>query len=349
MPRIDPYIKYPEFVELRDQLLHTSYGKDLYSILTRNKLPDGYKLKDSSNMGKFYIEAGSRTYMRKLPDGRWHYAVLTDGNIFHQDWFTTIEKMLRDVWVKILVKRTPADVKRADFEEWLMKPDCPARGKNLDIEGVVSTYLETLGDCYRISERNPIFDSEEMIELFNFLGIEKSMTKDKMLRPVLHIGRFFIDTEYSRSIWNEIIGEGDMIFGYSGNPVFQIRSTPKKGTKKADVRKWGFNTDVIVNIHAETKEGMENEILRIMRDHIKNGILKDLTNDEEVIGFIVTLLTPEEIRGDGMIKSMASYVNKNPKLILKLPERYKTAVKKELGMTDEIEMTIRDAVDYKIL
>lgn len=349
MPRIDPYVKYPEFVELRNQLLNTTHGNDLYSILTRKRLPDGYKLKDGGKEGKFYLDAGSKNYIRKLKDGRWHYCVLTDGLVFHEDWFTSIEKMLKEIWVKILVKRTPADVKRADFEEWLMREDCPARGKNLDIEGVVSTYLGTFGDCYRISDKNQIFDSPEIMEIFNFLGIEKCLEKDKLLRPVLCIGKFFIGTEEGRSFWEVIFGKDRILEAYRKNSTFQIRSSHKKGTRKSDVRKWGFNEEVIVSIYAETKEQMEREILGIMRENIESGVLSDLTGDVELIKFIISVLTPDEKGINKPIKPLASYVNKNPKLILNLPERYRTAVKEELGMTDEIEKTIRDAADYSLL
>jgi hypothetical protein len=349
MPKQDPYLKYPEFVELRDQLLNTTYGNDLYSILTRKKLPDGYKLKDSGSIGKFYIDAGSRSYMRKLPDGRWYYAVLTDGKVFHEDWFIEIEEMLRSVWVKILVKRTPTGIKRVDFEEWLKKDDCLGRGKGFDIEDVISSYLSTFNSSFRISNRIPIFDSTVMQDVFNFLGIEKYIHTDGILRPILCIGQFFIGTDESRSIWDDILGKEKIIMTLNDNPLFRIRSSHKKGTKEVGILRWGFNKKVVVTIHAETKEEMEKEILSVMRSHIKDGFLDKITDDEELIKFIETVLTPEEILDKGMIKSMASYVNKNPKLILKIPERLRISVKEELGMTDENEILIRDAVDYGIL
>lgn len=351
MPKIDPYVTYPEFVELRNELLNTTYGNDLYSILTRNKLPEGYKLKDSGRIGKFYIDAGSRSYMRKLPDGRWYYAVLTDGKVFHEDWFITIEEMLRSVWVKILVKRTPTGIKRADFEEWLKRDDCPGRGKGFDIEDVISSYLSTFNSSFRISDKIPIFDSREMEEIFDFLGLSKHIEKDALLRPVLCIGQFFqCKDEIGCQMWQEILGKEIIMGLFSKTPIFHIKSSHKKGTNKEEILRWGFNRKVVVTIHAETKEEMEKQILAIIRDHIKGAdFLLNITEDEEVIKFIQAVLTPDELGDKGIIKPLASYVNKNPKLILKIPERLRIAVKEELGMTDETEMVIRDAVDYRIL
>ncbi len=347
MPRIDPYLKYPEFQEVRDKLLNTSHGKDLYSILTTKRLPEGYKLKDGGNHGKFYLDAGSRTYIRKNSDGSWKYQVLTDGRVFHEEVFHSVDEALKQIWVKILVKRTPTDVKRADFEAWLNKPDCSARGKDLDIEGVVSMYLGQFSGAYRISESNIPFDSPLMEEVFDFLGLSKEIENDQLLRPKLVISRLFLGTQTGRDLWEPILGGTKILETYRTNPVFSIKSSPKKGVKHVKSSKWGLNTEVWVTIHAETKEEMEKEILNIMKANFPK-LLGDITEDEDLIKMVISLLTPE-IESGIYIKEFSSYINKNPKLFLKLPEKFKDLVRKELGFTEELEKTIQDATDFNLL
>jgi len=343
----DPYETFPVYKELRESLNTTKDGRDLMAILYKRKLPEGYLLKSTD---RFYIDLGSKTYLRKLPDGRWYYTALSDGRPFSQMYYNTMEEMLKDVWIKGVVKRAPHDVKQADFRKWLQDPNCPARGKELKIQDITIMYLESLGEGYYIKNADSIFDDPKWKEIFNFIGTEKKISNDGLFRPTLSLGLLLPWDEKAPNFgfWEKLL------LPYFGNDKTQLRfgmirqnihiivkSSPKMGKLTWEPSNGSYE----ILVGAKTKEEMEKKVIETIVKIIKGSqfILERNYEDNLIAKLMVSLFSGAEEPTNHWAKGMADFVLENPTMLEKIPSNYRKIVMQEAGISEDLAGTIEYA------
>lgn len=352
MPLKDPYEMFPVYIQLREALLTTSNGRDLLAVLYKRKMPEGYELRRTD---RFYIDLGSPTYLRKLPDGRWYYTALSDGRPFSETYYSTMEEMITDVWVKAIIKRAPKDVKKSDIKNWLISPDCPAKGKELSIDDIISLYMETNGDAFFIRRSDTLFDSPEWKEIFSFLGLKPRIINDGNFRPTYSFGNFIpLNNEMPHfKFW------ASFIMGVADNPEEAITSwqrthlgaslktTPKIGK----VSRRYFNSTIEIIAGVKTKEELEKVAISELIDSLKKSsfiIGKDF-NENPILQLIVSLLSKSTDPKSNWISQIAEFVLKNPTTLEHIPKEYKSQIMEAAGISEELEETIRYAKEMGIL
>jgi len=348
MAKKDPYEMFPEYKELREALMTTKKGRDLRAILYRRKLEDGYLLKST---GRFYIDVGSNAFLKKLPDGRWYYTSLSDGRPFSETWYSTMEEMLGDVWIKGILKRTPLDVKRNDLKKWLEDQNCPAKGKEFSIDDIIVMYMESIGRGYYIHNTNSLFTDPKWTEVFTFLGIKKRIVNDGNLRPTFSLG-YLIPINHENpqySFWENFLGDYlpkedwyKKMAMLRNNLQISIKSSPS-------INKSISTGGLSIVVGANTKEEAEKKIIKLIIKGIKeNYIITDEEYEKNPIAKLLVSMFSNPSDQD-WINQIAAFVSMNPTIIDKIPSSHREKILCAAGISEELASTIQYAKDMGVM
>ena len=340
---MDPiYKKYPGFIELMDCIKNTPEGKDFSEVLFKNRIKiTGYELRKP---GRLYLDCGSYTYIHKS-EGLWHYTSISNGIPFDGEIFKgTIPEMLRFLWIKIILKRTPVGCEKIKFRKWLESKECKLYGKAYSINEIIRIYYQS-NKCYYIKDENSLFISTKWKMIFSVLGAEKIILPDLRIRDTLCIKFLKInDPNTPSSFWRDLMVK---FFGcdldllekdLKSNLSFCINSTMTD-----TIAKWRK-----IRICSSGQEEMENSIIEMIIKQIKYYPPCRIQYKDNLPAQLMVYILSEGKDSEN-INEMNRLILENPVILLSISDPLRARIMEENNISPDLLDTIDYAHRFKLL
>ncbi len=185
--------------EIVNALENTVEGKDILALATisnpqyylnwLDRYPDDPRAKKKltkyipRKTGRVEINnLRGKTYITQLDNGKWYHATEATGRTYGEGIYDTLTECIRGVW-KIFIEESisiiPSGMSKKMYKEFLVKafPDLIGKGFTQD---QIREYLKGVyaGDEEMMKSSSPLFSSPRWIQIFNFLGLEKTLNPE---------------------------------------------------------------------------------------------------------------------------------------------------------------------------
>lgn len=326
---------------LEGLLRTTTEGKDLEQIVRYGKWDNNqwnYNYR-TPKTGSFYIsERYSEIKIEKLPNGKWGVTTKTKANIDLGE-YNTAEECLRVIWAYLIIKNgIPTGAKQKEYTKWLLDPNCPVWGKMLGKNEIDEEYIKSLRSSGppMIESIEDIFTSDEWQSKFDFLGVEPRRSKERFN---LHFSKYNTNPN---SLFIMFAKSIDADYLSKNSKSLDIKLSNTKGYKsKVDQ---GYYLEVVIG--DESLEAIENKSMaRFLKELDKSA-------DDPILKVIASVL-----RGSGendesiktLVKFAADEVSKDPSILAKIPDQFRSDVAAAAGFTDAEADGISNASNFGII
>jgi hypothetical protein len=326
---------------LESLLTSTIEGRDLEKVVRGGKWGNDWYNANyrTPKTGSFYIsERYSEIKIEKLPNGKWGVTTKTKANIDLGE-YDTAEEALRAVWAYLIIKNgIPTGVKQKDYTKWLLDPNCPVWGKALKKNDIDDEYIKSLRSSGppMVESIEDIFTSKEWQDKFDLLGVNPTRSEGSFNLAFTHynIDRGNIFFLFAKSI--------DADYFSKNTKSLNIKLSNTKGYKAKVLN--GYYLEIVIG--DESIEAIEN---KTMSRYLKE---LDKSTDDPVSKMIAALLSGPEVNGEirnTLIKGAADVVSKEPSILAKISDSFRSEVAAEAGFTDSEVNGIKNASDFGII
>jgi hypothetical protein len=241
----------------------------------------------------------------------------------------------------IIKNGIPTGAKQKEYTKWLLDSNCPVWGKMLGKNEIDEEYIKSLRSSGppMIESIEDIFTSDEWQSKFDFLGVEPRRSKGRFN---LHFSKYNTNPN---SLFIMFAKSIDADYLSKNSKSLDIKLSNTKGYKsKVDQ---GYYLEVVIG--DESLEAIENKSMaRFLKELDKSA-------DDPILKVIGSVL-----RGSGendesikilktLVKFAADAVLKDPLILAKIPDSFRSEVAAAAGFSDSEVDGIKNASNFGII